>query len=307
MSSQVIVTNRPIESTAGSTADFVIDRVVSRAGTAIEYRRLGEGPGIVMLHGAMESAGSHMGLARALADRFTVYLPQRRGHSLEGPLRSGYGMRQEVDDLLSLVEKTGASNVFGVSAGGLIALQAALESDAIRRVAVYEPALVIDGSAAMSEFLPRLDRELRDGRFAPALVTGMQAARLGPAIFNLVPRRLLERLVAMSVRSEEKSARPGDVTMRMLAPTLHYDFVLVGEMTGQQGRFAALRADVLLLGGSRSPAYLRAALDALKRIIPNAGRVEFAGLDHGGSSDRSTTNRAGKPEVVAEELRRFFG
>jgi pimeloyl-ACP methyl ester carboxylesterase len=307
MSSQSVAIHSAKGTVDTPAADFTIDRVISRDGTAIEYRRLGEGPGIIILHGAMESAASHMGLARALANGFTAYLPERRGHSLQGPLRTDYGMRQEVDDLLALAQKTGASSVFGVSAGGLVALQAALESPAIRRIAVYEPALVLDRSAAMSAYLPRLDREFRDGRIVAALVTGMQAARLGPAIFNLLPRWLLERLVAMSVRSEEKSARPGDVTMRMLAPTLHYDFVLVGEMTGCQERFAALRADVLLLGGSRSPAYLQAALDALKRIIPNAGRVEFAGLDHGGSSDLSSTNRAGNPAVVAEELRRFFG
>jgi pimeloyl-ACP methyl ester carboxylesterase len=305
MSSQVGVIDRPKGAVAGGAADFAIDRVESRDGTTVEYRRLGTGPGLVMLHGAMESAGSHMGLARALADAFTVYLPERRGHRFQGPPRVGYGMRQEVDDLLALAEKTGATDVFGVSAGGLVALQAALESNAIRRVAVYEPALIVDGSASTA-LVSRLDRELRDGRIAAALVTGMQAARLGPAVFNLVPRWLLERLVSMSMRSEEKSARPGDVTMRMLAPTLHYDFVLVGEMVGQQDRFAGLGAEVLLLGGSRSPAYLRAALGSLERILPRARRVEFAGLDHGGSSDLSTTNRSGRPAVVAEELRRFF-
>ena len=38
-------------------------------------------------------------------------------------------------------------------------------------------------------------------------------------------------------------------------------------------------------------------------------RVEFPGLDHGASSDPSTTNRGGRPEIVAQvarELRSFF-
>jgi hypothetical protein len=34
--------------------------------------------------------------------------------------------------------------------------------------------------------------------------------------------------------------------------------------------------------------------------------VEFPGLDHGGSSDISATNRGGNPELVAQELKRFF-
>jgi pimeloyl-ACP methyl ester carboxylesterase len=258
-----------------------------------------------MLHGAMESAASHMGLAQALAGEFTVYLPERRGHNLAGPFRADYGIAAEVADLVALLDRTGARDVFGVSAGGLIALQTALASGQVRRVAVYEPALVVDGSIS-TEVLARYDREMAEGRVSAALVTGMLGAKMGPPIFNAIPRWLLERLTAAGMHSEEKKARPGDVTMRQLAPTLHYDFLLVDEMTGTQDRFAALAADTLLLGGSRSPAYLRAALGALEGIVPNVRRVEFTGLDHGGSSDRSSTNRTGNPAVVAEELRRFF-
>ena len=34
--------------------------------------------------------------------------------------------------------------------------------------------------------------------------------------------------------------------------------------------------------------------------------VEVPGLDHGGSSDVGPTNRGGKPEIVAPEIRPFF-
>jgi hypothetical protein len=62
-------------------------------------------------------------------------------------------------------------------------------------------------------------------------------------------------------------------------------------------------ADVLLLGGSKGFPYLKPGLRALEQILPRARRIEFPGLDHGGSSDVSNINRAGKPEVVAPELR----
>ncbi len=55
------------------------------------------------------------------------------------------------------------------------------------------------------------------------------------------------------MKSEDKTAKSGDVTMRMLAPTLHYDFQLIAEMAETLERFSAVRADVLLLGGSKSP------------------------------------------------------
>jgi hypothetical protein len=67
--------------------------------------------------------------------------------------------------------------------------------------------------------------------------------------------------------------------------------------------FRALRAEVLLLGGSKSPAYLTTAVDALEKVLPHVTRVEFPGLGHEASGN---TDRRGHPERVAEELRRFF-
>jgi pimeloyl-ACP methyl ester carboxylesterase len=286
-------------------APYSTGSVTSKDGTTIRYRRLGQGPGVVLLHGSMESAQSHIGLAQALADAFTVYLPERRGHNLPGPFRNDYGMQQEVEDLDTLLNETGTHNVFGVSSGGLIGLQAALTLPAVRKAAIYEPALIVNGSISTA-FLPRYDREITGGKVAAALVTGMQAARLGPAIFNLIPRPLLEFLTTKAMQSEAKTAKPGDVTMRMLAPTLHYDFELVAEMAEKLATFKAVPAEVLLLGGGKSPAWLKAALDALMTVLPHAKRVEFPELDHGGSSDPGATNRGGRPAVVAQELRRFF-
>src|SRR2546428_13576456 len=105
------------------------------------------------------------------------------------------------------------------------------------------------------------------------------------------------------VAGGERTAGGDDVAMRMLAPTLHYDFQLVIEMTGALERFRTLPADVLLLGGSKSPAYLRAALDALEKLLPHETRVGFPGLGHEASGN---TKRRGQPDGVAAELPPFF-
>jgi pimeloyl-ACP methyl ester carboxylesterase len=85
--------------------------VTSRDGTSVGYLRLGQGPAVVLLHGSMESAGSHTRLALALADAFTVYLPDRRGRGMSGPYPSGYGMRTEVEDLQAVLAESGAEMV----------------------------------------------------------------------------------------------------------------------------------------------------------------------------------------------------
>jgi pimeloyl-ACP methyl ester carboxylesterase len=276
--------------------------VTSKDGTTIGYRQLGHGPALVLLHGHMESAQSHIQLAEALATNFTVYLPDRRGRGLSGSYGKDYSIQKDVEDMDALLTKTGAHYVFGVSSGGIIALQAALSLPVIQKVAIYEPPLLINGSLSIA-WLTRFEREIAQGKVASALVTAMKGTQMGPRIFNIIPRGLLEPLTNMAMKREDKKAKDYDVTMRMLAPTLHYDFQTVIEMSDKLESFKAIRAEVLLLGGSKSPAYFKVALDTLENVLPHVKRIEFSGLAHGGAGN---ANRGGKPERVAQELRRFF-
>ena len=280
----------------------VTGSITSKDGTTIGYRQLGDGPGVVLLHGIMESAQSHMQLAEGLADTFTVYLPDRRGRGLSGPQGSDYRLEKEVEDLDALLTKTGAHYVFGVSAGAIVCLQAALTLPAIHRAAIFEPPLIIDDSVSTA-FVERFDKEMAQGKVVSALVTAMKGSQMGPPVFNVMPRWLLELLTKMMTASEEKKAKADDVTMRMLASTLHSDFQLSVETKEALESFKAIRADVLLLGGSKSPAYFKVALDALEKVLPHAKRTEFPGLNHGASGN---ANRGGKPKLVAQELRQFF-
>lgn len=292
---------------ATAPAGLETGAVTSRDGTTIGYRRLGDGPGLVVLHGAMESSSSHLQLAQALADAFTVYLPDRRGRGLSGPYPADYSVRTEVDDMDALLSKSGAQYVFGVSSGAIIWLNAALELPAIRRAAIFEPPLLIDETKS-PPLMRRFDDEIARGRVAAALITGMRAARLAPPMFDRIPRWILERMTQAMLASEDKQAATGDVTMRMLAPTLHYDFELVLGSQGALDRFAAITADVLLLGGSKSPSFLTESVDALARVLPRAERVTLTGLGHAasGNAGDQTTGRDADPARVARELRRFF-
>ena len=293
-------------SALAARARIATDSVTSRDGTTIGYRRVGDGPGLVVLHGAMESSGSHLQLAEALADSFTVYLPDRRGRGLSGPYPVAYSVRTDIEDMDALLAKTGAEYVFGVSSGALIWLHAALALPAIRRAAIFEPPLLIGGDS--TALMRRFDAEIAQGKVAAALITGMKAARLGPPIFDLIPRWLLERMTQTMLAAADRKAGPDDVTVRMLAPTLHYDFQLVLDSQGGLDTFGEIRADLLLLGGTKSPAFLRASLDALERVLPRAKREALAGLGHAasGNADDPMTGRGADPQRVAQELRRFF-
>ncbi|HEY8735668.1 MAG TPA: alpha/beta hydrolase [Candidatus Dormibacteraeota bacterium] len=279
-----------------------IASITSKDGTTIGYRQLGHGPGVVLVQGTMGSAQNFMELAGALADSFTVYVPDRRGRGLSSlPYSPDYRIQNDVDDLEALLRQTGAQDVFGLSSGAIIALQAARTLTGIRKLAIFEPPLFIDG--APIALVRRYEREMADGKVAAALITAMKAAQMGPAIFNVIPGWLLEPLTNMAMSQEEKKGTGDYIPMRQLAPTLQYDFQVVLEISGHVDDFRSVNADVLLLGGSKSPAYLKSGLDTLEKVLPHATRVEFPGLGHAASWNK---DRGGQPEQVAAELRKFF-
>jgi pimeloyl-ACP methyl ester carboxylesterase len=289
-------------------APMTTGRVTSRDGTPIGYLKTGRGPAVVILHGSMESARSHTLLARALADDFTVYLPDRRGRGMSGPHRPDHSMRTEVEDLQAVLAESGAQLAFGVSAGGLVILAAARTLPGLRKIAVYEPALDTD-AAGHTAWLRRFDAEMAAGKTAEAMITSMYGLELAPPFFKIVPRRLLASVTEAAMKKEDKKAVPEAITMRKLAPTIRYDGLLVAEMAGSVEEFRAVAADVLLLGGSKGLPFLRPGRDALARTLPRNRRVEFPGLDHGASSDPSSTNPGGKAENVApiaREIRSFL-
>ena len=171
--------------TAIATAEMTTGAVTSKDGTRIGYLRTGQGPAVVLLHGSNESARSHTGLALGLADRFTVYLPDRRGRGMSGPHRPDHGIHTEVEDLGAVLAASGAQRVFGVSIGALIALETARTRPDIRQIAAYEPALLMDVTR-YTGWVTRFDREMAEGRVAAALITSMYGLDLAPPAFKLM-------------------------------------------------------------------------------------------------------------------------
>jgi pimeloyl-ACP methyl ester carboxylesterase len=311
--------------------------VTSKDGTIIGYRQLGRGPGVIAVHGGMQAAQNLMRLAGALADSFTVFLPDRRGRGLSGPPGDHYALAAECEDIDALAQSTGARRIFGLSSGAYIALQAALVLPAIAKAALYEPPLSVNGSTPTG-WVARYDREVAEGKLASAAITAARGTKTAPPLLRFTPRLALElplnaalrthadrtagqggpaggsparlaalrvllwplRLAARRGQAPDQAADPNDVSLRDLVPTMHYDAQLIMHSDGTLSTFASTPAQVLLLGGSKSPAYLKTSLDALARVLPRAQRTELPGRDH------LAPDNSGDPERVARELRPFF-
>jgi pimeloyl-ACP methyl ester carboxylesterase len=290
----------PVAGATGTVATISWSSTVSADGMQIGYASLGSGPGIVIEHGSMQSSLSHLDLARLLAAKHTVHLVDRRGRGRSSDGASGTNL--EVGDLRAVLGATGARDVFAVSSGALIALRAALHPGTLGRLAVFEPALMLDGAFAPDE-LARFRREYARGDMAAYLVTAMLAAEMGPPIFARMPRPLLRLLTAAMLRSTDARDPNGAPTMRDLAPALRHDFGVVEEQAGRLSEFAAIDAPVLVMAGTRTRPYLRAAAEALSATIGGARLVDLPGLDHGATAN---VGERGTPSAVAPALHEFF-
>jgi pimeloyl-ACP methyl ester carboxylesterase len=56
-----------------------METITSKDGTRITYRRSGEGPPLVLVHGTAADHGRWRPVLPALEERFTVYAVDRRG------------------------------------------------------------------------------------------------------------------------------------------------------------------------------------------------------------------------------------
>jgi pimeloyl-ACP methyl ester carboxylesterase len=275
---------------------YFTDSVISRDGTKIGYRFLGSGPGVIIVHGGIMASQNFMKLAYYLSSKFTVFIHDRRGRGLSGPPGDDYSLMKEIDDIRALVQKTGAKNLFGLSSGAVIALESAMMVPELQKVAAYEPPLMVNGLSPVS-FVDKYEAAMKNGNIARAFAVVSKGIVEKPFIV-FAPVFIIERILERSINMQHVSG--DEVALRALIPTMHYDIKLVSETTGFVEKCASLRKSVLLLGGTRSRGYLKKALDALEKVLPDAKRIKYKGFGHMASTD------AGRPDVIAKDLIDFF-
>lgn len=261
-----------------------MDTVRSKDGTVIAYDRVGNGPPLVLVAGALTDRRVAMPLATLLSARFAVYSYDRRGRGDSGDTRP-YAVEREIEDLAAVIADAGGSAlVYGHSSGGALALRAAAAGLAIARLAVYEPPFVVDGT-----------REPLPATHLTDVEALLAAGRRGEAVetFMLTGPRTSPAVVAQMRQS------PWWPAMEAMAGTLVYESAVMGDMMGGSpaplGRFRSLRIPVLAMDGGASPDWARNAVAALVETIPGAERITLAGQTH-----------AADPAVLAPVLEAFF-
>jgi haloacetate dehalogenase len=119
---------------------------IDAAGIHIHLRRLGSGPGMLLLHGFPQTHRMWQPIASLLAQHFTVICPDLRGYGRSGcppsvPDHSPYAKRAMANDMVAVMGAIGFSrfHVAGHDRGGRVAYRLALDHPGrVERLAVLD-------------------------------------------------------------------------------------------------------------------------------------------------------------------------
>ena len=257
----------------------VLRHVTSPDGVRIVCEVSGEGPPLVLVHGAGSARWSFDAVRPLLERSFTVIAIDRRGRGGSTDA-DNYDLRREYEDVAAVVRDAGEGTLLmGHSYGGLVAAGAAGLLDDLPRLALYEPPM--GGVLASPETIDRWERSIADDnretvvREFLAQVGGYDDA----AIDEMAGTHLWE-------------------ARKRVAPTLPRE--LRAELAHGLDReaLAEVTAPVLLLVGTESPDWATRSTEAYAEALPNADTRSLDGQGHGAN--------VSAPELLAGELTRFL-
>lgn len=147
-----------------------VQHVESADGTRIAYRAFGQGEPVLFVHGTGTSGADWTFVQPHLQDRFAMIAMDRRGRGRSGDAAE-YSMDREAEDILAVLDATGAELLVGHSYGALCSTLAAGRTDRLRRIVLYEPPIGV-----RAEFLAGVEEAVARGAHDEVLERFLSAA-----------------------------------------------------------------------------------------------------------------------------------
>jgi pimeloyl-ACP methyl ester carboxylesterase len=239
----------------------------SKDGTTIAYDRLGSGPALVLVNGALSVRSFVFArkMAEELAKSFTVLSYDRRGRGGSGDT-APYSVEREVEDLAAVCAAAGGKPfVAGFSSGAALALEAAAAGVTMAGLYAYEPPYVREHSedAIAPDYHDKLEAFTANGQRDEAVAYFMRTVGVpgfGVAIMRLMPMWKV---------------------MRGVAHTLPYDARVLGDFHVPKARLARVKAPTVVAHGDKTAPSLKAAAKAAADAVPRSRFEVVAKSNHG--------------------------
>jgi pimeloyl-ACP methyl ester carboxylesterase len=239
--------------------------VRSTDGTAIAYDKVGEGPALVLVEGALNDLSTTLPLAAQLKADFTVYSYDRRGRGASGDTLP-YSVDREVEDLASVIDAAGGSAlVFGNCSGAVLAMQAVAKGLDITGLALFEPPYIVPGTRHRpDDYSTHLASLISSGQKDEALLWFMRADVVLP-----------EEHIGM-VRNS-----PMWPALLDLVPSLDYDAAVLGDSKMPPAEWlTSITVPTLVVDGENSNSWAKEAVRVLAEVLPAGHRSTLEGHDH---------------------------
>jgi pimeloyl-ACP methyl ester carboxylesterase len=255
--------------------------ITSPDGTRIAYDRVGDGPVVILVAGAMQFRGfdpATATMARLLAGKgFAVVNYDRRGRG-ESANATSLTLHNEIDDLSALITANGGeAALFGSSSGGAICLAAATAGLAVTKIALWEVPLGPENGTDGAEFLAGLRERIDEGNRPGTIEYYMKD----------MPAEWLEG-------ARNSQAWP---VMLELGPSLSADAEALAwaQSAPRAQLWSAVSQPTVALVGEQTLPVMHSAADSIVENLPNAQKRVIAAADHGW-----------EPIVMAEALAGFL-
>jgi pimeloyl-ACP methyl ester carboxylesterase len=244
-----------------------MEQITSKDGTIISYRCDGAGSPLLLVHGTTADHRRWSSIIPRFEGHFSVYAMDRRGRGGSGD-HPDYDILREAEDVAVIVEaifqQVGEPvSVLGHSYGAVCSLEAALLTDKLSRLILYEPPLPTG--------LPM---------YPPGVPDQIQA---------LVDRDELEPAVEVFFREVVKMPEHELVDFRQLpiwkdriqlAPTIPRELLIDRYYRFDAEKFTGIQVLTLLLLGGDSPPLFKRAIEALEATLPHSRVVIMPGQQH---------------------------
>jgi pimeloyl-ACP methyl ester carboxylesterase len=258
-----------------------MERVTSQHGVPIAYTRSGKGPPLVLVHGTAEDQARWIPILRPLAEHFTVYAIDRRGRNSSGDAET-YSIQDEVADILAIINATSEPvSLLGHSYGALCLMEAALRTNRLHKLVLYEPPFPLGKDIYQPGSIDRLEAILQQGDRAGVLATFLRD-------FLHLPPLEMELVSYLPIWPARVAA--AHTIPRELRQIQGYRF--------QPEQFGALKTPTLLLLGGESPHYMKDSIQALHQALPNSRLIVMPGQHHNAIS--------AAPDLFTSEVLRFL-
>lgn len=240
----------------------------------------GDGPPLVMVHGAGSARWSFDLVRPRLEGSFTVTAVDRRGRGDSGDGDSEYALADEFDDIAAVVHDAGeGALLFGHSYGALAAAGAAARIDGLPKLVLYEPPM--GGSLADQAWIDRYETHVTDGERAAAV------------------RDFLRDVGGYSDEQVDAMEHTDAWVNRLaIAHTAPRELRAERALELAQLELERLTVPTLMLVGSNSPVWAQRSTEAYAAALPDARVKTLEG--HGHAATMSA------PELLSCELESFL-